>query len=245
MGNLYNMLFGRNSLTPLLLATVELAETDIERFRNVAIEGNEIIVFTRTGGGNREDYPQKIITSSPYYVDDYDDEFDSTYASFIMRIPEEFVEDANNISRFFEVGMRKEFVHHLSKTLFREPTELDKEQAKIDAERRLLKDTKHFKANGHTFVPLDDKAMKTALEIAEANGGELRTLWGILPLKINVSINAKCKFNGVVRVKTDYEWKIDDAYWNHCVNVFSKDFPITMERIGKSVEKRKEQEQGE
>lgn len=53
-----------------------------------------IHVYTRVGGGNRERYA-KVITEvrrSEYYERDADDRFDSTYASFWFRVPDQFCE---------------------------------------------------------------------------------------------------------------------------------------------------------
>lgn len=81
------------------------------RFRDIHIsgEGDKIILFTRNGGGNRDcwDYegckdastpethdPGCLVhvnwelTEHPLYVKDYDDDFDSTYASFEFEVPQ-------------------------------------------------------------------------------------------------------------------------------------------------------------
>lgn len=54
-----------------------------------------ITVYMRIGGWNRDDYTKEInyMRASPYYLKDYDDEFDSTYAMFIFRIPAQFIPD--------------------------------------------------------------------------------------------------------------------------------------------------------
>ena len=84
---MYNMLFGKNPDTKDILAIIGLEEGYIERFRDCWIDIDEICVFTRTGGGNREDFPNVILTSNPYYLYDEDDDFDSTYATYHFRIP--------------------------------------------------------------------------------------------------------------------------------------------------------------
>jgi len=242
MGNFYSMLFGRNQLSELLLAVIGLKPVDVERLRDVYVDGDTIVVYTRTGGGNREEWPNKAITESPLYVHDYDDEFDSTYASFVVSIPEGFMEDTHNLSNVFEHGIRKEFAKHLGKTLFRQPTEADIEQEKVDEEQRVLHNTNHMNANGHTFVPMDDEAMNRALDIAEANKGELRTFWGILPLQLNVHKNLKRFSSSLVRVHIEYEWKIDVEYWEHCKEKFGQSHPITISRIQESVDSHLERE---
>ncbi len=52
-------------------------------------------VYTRVGGGNRDDYAAVItkLRSLPDYVRDADDSFDATYASFWFRVSEQFTAD--------------------------------------------------------------------------------------------------------------------------------------------------------
>ncbi len=78
--SLYNLLFGKNGQSDLLLAVIGFRQNDVERFRDVHVEddGKTIAVYTRTGGGNREDYPQFARCRSPLFaLTEYDD-FDST-----------------------------------------------------------------------------------------------------------------------------------------------------------------------
>lgn len=97
-------------------------------------------------------------------------------------------------------------------------------------------------ANGHTFVPKNDSAMIAALKIAEASGGKLRTAWGILPLVITVRRDFTEWPNALgdlkhelTRVKVDYDWKIDVAYWEHCQRRFAAAYPLTMAKIAEAV----------
>lgn len=244
--SLYNMLFGMNSQADLLLAVIGFRKNDVERFRDVFVEdgGKTITIHTRTGGGNREDYPQVALYRSPLFKSTEDGDFDSTYADFSFNVPDEFVGDVQALGDVFSNGLRKEFGQHLLKTLNREPTDSDKDTAAYNAEAATLKRTEHFLANGHTFVPRDDSAMVEALKIAEANGGKLRTAWGILPLQITVKRDFK-RWPGakdadsakhLTRVEVGYEWVIDAEYWAHCQERFAGIYPITMAAIAESVE---------
>lgn len=87
--SLYNMLFGKNPNTTTILAALNLREGMIERFRDVWLDEDEnhIVIYTRTGGGNREYYPNKVLTSHPLYIRDEDDDFDSTYAKYYFAMP--------------------------------------------------------------------------------------------------------------------------------------------------------------
>lgn len=86
--SMYNMIFGNTSeLIPLAdLFRV----TDIPRFRDLWVEKTSdpdkttLVIYTRTGGGNREEYHEanSRLAEHPGYVGDEDDSFDSTYAIF-------------------------------------------------------------------------------------------------------------------------------------------------------------------
>ena len=80
-----------------LLAALD--NPDIGRFRDAWVEksadGEPVIaIYTRNGGGNREDYEDVIadLQDHPLYLRDADDDFDSTYATFYFRTPDELVE---------------------------------------------------------------------------------------------------------------------------------------------------------
>jgi hypothetical protein len=86
--SLYNLLFGRNPLAPFYLAILDLTPDDVGRFRDCFLQKTDegdvrIVVYTRNGGGNRDDYAQitSDLQAHPEYVTDFDDDFDCTYAS--------------------------------------------------------------------------------------------------------------------------------------------------------------------
>jgi len=56
---------------------------------------NHIIVYTRTGGGNRDDYIEENdkIRSMDGFVVDYDDSFDCTFASWVFEVPKKWKSD--------------------------------------------------------------------------------------------------------------------------------------------------------
>lgn len=91
--SLYNMMCGFNPAAGRLLAAINLDPNIIPRFRDVWINSDmtKITVHTRTGGGNRDDYEDQnnAMTAHPLYLRDSDDDFDSTFANFTFRVPEE------------------------------------------------------------------------------------------------------------------------------------------------------------
>lgn len=97
-GGLYNMLVpGGFERAAVLLPIVGINPTagSVFRLRDAWVEkdpdaGLVVHVYTRVGGGNREDYADIILALQhlPEYLRDADDSFDSTYASFWFKVPE-------------------------------------------------------------------------------------------------------------------------------------------------------------
>ena len=101
---MYNILFGRNEVAPLILATLGLTTANVARFRDAFISEGKIAVYTRLGGGNRECYCENgdkhdcyqakiaFLQGHPNYLSDEDDDFDETYATFYFSIPPKWQE---------------------------------------------------------------------------------------------------------------------------------------------------------
>lgn len=104
--SLYNMLFRENPFSNVLLKMLGTDQNNIPRYRDCFLnkDGSEIIVHTRTGGGNRDAYERDgeyweegmidndTLRRIPGYKSDEDDSFDSTYANFHFEVPEPFKE---------------------------------------------------------------------------------------------------------------------------------------------------------
>ena len=92
--SLYTMLFGVNRFADVLLQMLGVDVEEIPRFRDCYLNeaGDEIIIHTRSGGGNRKDYEtgNNLLKLVAGYKCDYDDSFDSTYANFHYAVPEAF-----------------------------------------------------------------------------------------------------------------------------------------------------------
>ena len=93
--SLYNALFGVNKMAPMLAAFVGVDMNEIPRFRDAWLseDGETVVIYTRTGGGNRESYEPENdnLASKEAYAFDRDDDFDCTYAEFHFRVPEKFL----------------------------------------------------------------------------------------------------------------------------------------------------------
>lgn len=95
MSGLYNMLFGENgSQADFLLGLLGKDRADFGRYRDVYVTDSHIVVHTRCGGGNREDYEGVFMEMEdhPLYAYNEDDDFDCTYADIYFNYPEGYEE---------------------------------------------------------------------------------------------------------------------------------------------------------
>jgi hypothetical protein len=90
--SLYNMLFGTNPDADSLLSLLESSREEFGRFRDVYVENGFIVVHTRCGGGNREDYFPEWVEDHPWYSHDQDCDFDCTYADIYFKVPSETID---------------------------------------------------------------------------------------------------------------------------------------------------------
>lgn len=95
--SLYNMLHGFSPNAAAILHALDLDPKQIDRFRDASFgkDGDQHVlhIFCRTGGGNREDFPNTTLTSHPLYLRDHDDEYDCTYAHYYFTIPPKVIEE--------------------------------------------------------------------------------------------------------------------------------------------------------
>lgn len=114
--SLYNMLFGVNPLSGIVLESLGLTPNDVPRFRDAYYDAdlNRLVIYTRTGGGNRDYYDSEQSRRAEYgsyddvdpdtyagpynddlrdivgFMFDEDDDFDCTYAYFYFAVPVAF-----------------------------------------------------------------------------------------------------------------------------------------------------------
>jgi len=96
---MYNMIFGQNPVGDFILATLGIKRGDTGRYRDCFVANGEIAIYTRNGGGNREEYQGVIdeLAKHPCYLRDEDDDFDCTYATIYFKFPEEFAEELKKL----------------------------------------------------------------------------------------------------------------------------------------------------
>lgn len=97
--SLYNLLRGMSPATFFVLPMLGKHPEAYPRFRDCFIGDEEhpeyvdhIHIYTRTGGGNREEYEDEnnAMRAMDGFVTDFDDSFDSTYASWVFKVPEKW-----------------------------------------------------------------------------------------------------------------------------------------------------------
>lgn len=98
--NLYGMIFGQNPASVAILHTLGLTRDDFGRFRDAGVEPGRIYIYTRCGGGNREDYQRVFekMAQHPNFIEDVDDDFDCTYCTFFFTFPEVYATDLASIA---------------------------------------------------------------------------------------------------------------------------------------------------
>jgi len=99
--SMYDMALGdglQHARGATLLALI--GRPDVGRFRDAWLERTEdgqarLAVYTRNGGGNREEYTDVIedLAAHPQYLGDSDDSFDPTYATFYFSMPDPLPEE--------------------------------------------------------------------------------------------------------------------------------------------------------
>ena len=99
---LYNMLFGENENADSLLEFLNLNRAIFGRYRDCYLnhDGSKIIVLTRCGGNNRDDYDEvfNMARSHDLYLTDYDDPVDETYCYFEFKVPYEFEDQCRKLA---------------------------------------------------------------------------------------------------------------------------------------------------
>jgi hypothetical protein len=118
---MYNVVFGVNPATPVILMALGITRENfafqLGRFRDAFVHRDEIVVYTRNGGNNRDCFERAPRADCPCsgcamrfrvpmhadYLRDKDDTFDSTYASIWYRInpglPPDLIDLLKGISR--------------------------------------------------------------------------------------------------------------------------------------------------
>ena len=93
--SLYNMLMGFNPSCVVIMPMLGRKQDEWPRFRDCFVtEEKNIAIYTRVGGGNRNcGYGEEELYKDPNFIKTYDDDYDSTYATYEFRVPEKWKND--------------------------------------------------------------------------------------------------------------------------------------------------------
>lgn len=112
MGGLYNMVNGYNPACVFILPMLGRKAEEYPRFRDCYVtEEDTIAVYTRVGGGNRnQGFGEEKLYQDPNFIKTYDDDFDNTYATYEFSVPDKWKDDYDKIceGKFNEVS--KEYI---------------------------------------------------------------------------------------------------------------------------------------
>ena len=97
--SLYNMVNGFNPACVLIMPMLGRTQDEYPRFRDCFVtEEKNIAIYTRVGGGNRNcGYGEEELYEDENFLTTYDDEYDSTYATYEFKVPEKWKDDFSKI----------------------------------------------------------------------------------------------------------------------------------------------------
>jgi hypothetical protein len=115
---MYNLINGVNPASFLILPMLGKHPEEYPRFRDCFVDkDSNICIYTRIGGGNRENYKEEIeeMRYHSSFIKDFDDDGDCTYATFVFSVPEKWKIDfekimnnnIKNISKEYKTQMKK------------------------------------------------------------------------------------------------------------------------------------------
>lgn len=115
--SVYHMIHGRQPGGDAILDALGLDPRDVPRLRDCWVEPNardggyRIVVYTRMGGGNREQYQDDIdaLSDHPLYLYDQDEPHDPTYASIFFALPEAYADELRALALHAPRDMQAEF----------------------------------------------------------------------------------------------------------------------------------------
>lgn len=93
--SLYNMINGFNPACLLIMPMLGRKQEEWPRFRDCFVTNEKnIAIYTRVGGGNRGcGYGEEELYKDQNFITTYDDEYDSTYATYEFSVPERWKGD--------------------------------------------------------------------------------------------------------------------------------------------------------
>ena len=113
--SLYNMINGFNPACVLIMPMLGRKQDEYPRFRDCFVtEEKNIAIYTRVGGGNRNcGYGEEELYKDENFLTTYDDEYDSTYATYEFKVPEKWKADFDKILCGDFASVSVEYIEYL------------------------------------------------------------------------------------------------------------------------------------
>lgn len=113
--SLYNMLNGFNPACVWIMPMLGRKQHEYPRFRDCFVtEEENIAIYTRVGGNNRNcGYGEEELYKDENFLTTYDDDFDSTYGTYVFKVPDKWKEDFDKIMAGKMSDISKEYIEIL------------------------------------------------------------------------------------------------------------------------------------
>lgn len=113
--SLYNMINGFNPACFFIMPMLGRKQEDYPRFRDCFVtEENNIAIYTRVGGGNRDcGYGEEKLYNDENFITTYDDDYDCTYGTYEFKVPDKWKSDFDLIMDGKIKEVSKEYIGYL------------------------------------------------------------------------------------------------------------------------------------
>lgn len=113
--SLYNMVNGFNPACVLIMPMLGRKQEEWPRFRDCYVTPeHNIAIFTRVGGGNREQgYGEEKLYDDPNFLRTYDYDADNTYAIYEFSVPDKWKRDFDVIMKGKFTDVSLEYINYL------------------------------------------------------------------------------------------------------------------------------------
>ena len=113
--SLYNMMNGFNPACVFIMPMLGRKQEEWPRFRDCFVtEENNIAIYTRVGGGNRNcGYGEEALYEDENFIKTYDDDYDTTYATYEFKVPDKWKADFDAILAGKYTEVSEEYINYL------------------------------------------------------------------------------------------------------------------------------------
>lgn len=113
--SMYNMINGFNPACVFIMPMLGRKQEEWPRFRDCFVtEDNNIAIYTRVGGGNRNcGYNEEKLYEDENFIRTYDDEYDTTYGTYEFKVPEKWKADFDLIRSGDMSKVSEDYKNHL------------------------------------------------------------------------------------------------------------------------------------